>query len=70
MTIADRFCPLLALLTDLYQLTMAQGYWQNGRAEQETVFHLYLRQNPFGDGYKVAAGLADALDKILAKNNR
>lgn len=62
MTIADRFRPSLALLTDLYQLTMAQGYWQQGRAEQEAVFHLYFRKNPFGGGYTVAAGLADAID--------
>ncbi|QNF33241.1 nicotinate phosphoribosyltransferase [Adhaeribacter swui] len=62
MHISDRFRPSLALLTDLYQLTMAQGYWKKKLAEQEAVFHLYFRKNPFNGGYTVAAGLADAID--------
>ncbi len=51
----------LALLTDLYQLTMAYGYWQLGRAEHEAVFHLFFRRNPFHGGYAVAAGLEQAI---------
>ena len=47
---------VLALLTDLYQLTMAYGYWELGRAEQEAVFHLFFRKPPFGGGYVVTAG--------------
>lgn len=53
-----------ALLTDLYQLTMACGYWRCGRAEDEAVFHLFFRKLPFGGGYAVAAGLADALEYL------
>jgi nicotinate phosphoribosyltransferase len=52
----------LALLTDLYQLTMAYGYWKLGRSEQEAVFHLFFRNPPFGGGYAVAAGLRPAID--------
>lgn len=51
----------LALLTDLYQLTMCYGYWKLGRAEREAVFHLYFRKPPFGGGYAVTAGLNPAL---------
>ncbi len=51
----------LALLTDLYQLTMAQGYWQAGKANQEAVFHLFFRKHPFQGGFTLAAGLADAV---------
>ncbi len=51
-----------ALLTDLYQLTMAYGYWRSGTAEHEAVFHLHFRKPPFGSGYTVAAGLGLALD--------
>jgi len=40
----------LALLTDLYQLTMAYGYWKTGRADREAVFHLFFRKNPFQGG--------------------
>lgn len=50
------------LLTDLYQLTMAAGYWQAGKAEQEAVFHLFFRRLPFGGGYAVAAGLGDVVE--------
>jgi nicotinate phosphoribosyltransferase len=56
----------LALLTDLYQLTMAYGYWKLGRAEQQAVFHLFFRKPPFNGGYAVAAGLAPALDFVEA----
>ena len=46
----------LALLTDLYQLTMACGYWKAGVAEREAVFHLTFRRPPFGGGYAIAGG--------------
>jgi len=52
------------LLTDLYQLTMAYGYWKNGVHEREAVFHLFFRKNPFHSGFSVVCGLADAIDYI------
>ena len=52
----------LALLTDLYQLTMAYGYFRQGMAEQEAVFHLFFRENPFGGGFTIACGLQYVLD--------
>jgi nicotinate phosphoribosyltransferase len=51
-----------ALLTDLYQLTMAYGYWKSGRAERESVFHLFFRKAPFQSGFTIGAGLATAID--------
>ena len=51
----------LTLLTDLYQLTMACGYWKAGIAERRAVFHLFFRRPPFGGAYAIAAGLEDAL---------
>ena len=54
----------LVLLNDLYQLTMAYGYWKSGLAEREAVFHLFFRRAPFGGGYAVVAGLAEAMDFI------
>ncbi len=56
----------LALLTDLYQLTMAYGYWKSGIADREAVFHLFFRKPPFGGEYAVAAGLAEAVDFVEA----
>ena len=54
----------LALLTDLYQLTMAYGYWKLGRADDHAVFQLYFRKNPFGGGFAVAAGLGYVVDYL------
>ncbi|MCA1732706.1 MAG: nicotinate phosphoribosyltransferase, partial [Acidobacteria bacterium] len=51
-----------AMLTDLYQLTMAYGYWKTGLHEREAVFHVTFRSNPFEGGYSVAAGLELAID--------
>jgi len=48
----------LSLLTDLYQLSMAYGYWKQGITEHEAVFNLFTRKNPFKGGYTIAAGLA------------
>lgn len=64
MTIEKLYRPSLALLTDLYQITMAYGYWKQGKADQESVFHLFFRKNPFKGGYTVAAGLETAIDFI------
>lgn len=53
---------LTPLLTDLYELTMAAGYWKTGMAERESVFHLFFRSAPFNGGYTIAAGLASAIE--------
>jgi nicotinate phosphoribosyltransferase len=54
--------PSLALVTDLYQLTMAQAYRASGRGRTQAVFHLFFRKNPFEGGFAVACGLAPALE--------
>src|SRR5215213_2354655 len=56
----------LSLLTDLYQLTMAYGYWKLGRGEQEAVFHLTFRKHPFAGGFTVACGLHAVIDYLRA----
>jgi nicotinate phosphoribosyltransferase len=53
-----------ALLTDLYQLTMACAYWKSGTAEKEAAFHLSFRAAPFQSGFTVACGLAQAIEYI------
>jgi len=55
-----------ALLTDLYQLTMAYGYWKTGRSEHESVFHLFFRKPPFGGGYTIACGLEPVIEWLQA----
>ncbi|MCA9817816.1 MAG: nicotinate phosphoribosyltransferase, partial [Cyanobacteria bacterium HKST-UBA01] len=54
---AFRNCQDHALLTDLYELTMAYAYWKSGSASKEAVFHLSFRKNPFEGGYAVFCGL-------------
>jgi nicotinate phosphoribosyltransferase len=51
----------LALLTDLYQLTMACAYWKSGTMDKEAVFHLTFREAPFQGGFTIASGLESAI---------
>ncbi|MBQ9955536.1 MAG: nicotinate phosphoribosyltransferase [Eggerthellaceae bacterium] len=53
-----------ALLTDLYQLTMAQGYWAAGKTREEACFHMFFRDYPFEGGYAVACGMAQLADMV------
>ena len=57
-TINELYKHSLVLLTDLYQLTMAYGYWKEKMADNEAVFHLFFRKHPFKGGYTLACGLA------------
>ena len=52
------------LLTDLYQLTMAQGYWECGKADTQACFHMFFRDYPFNGGYAVACGMAQLADLV------
>ena len=51
-----------AMLTDLYQLTMACAYWHSGTDALDASFHLSFRRNPFNGGFSVACGLAQAIE--------
>ena len=64
MTLKTLYGSSLSLLTDLYQLTMAYGYWKNGESETEAIFNLFFRKNPFEGGYAVAAGLNTAIEYL------
>jgi nicotinate phosphoribosyltransferase len=49
------------LFTDLYELTMAQGYYYSNKKDEQAVFDYFFRKNPFNGGYVVFAGLQDLL---------
>ncbi|HHJ38338.1 MAG: nicotinate phosphoribosyltransferase [Methylothermaceae bacteria B42] len=51
------------LLTDLYQLTMLQGYWREGMNDN-AVFELFVRKFPPNRNFLIAAGLEQALDYL------
>ena len=53
----------LTLLTDLYELTMMQGYFKNN-CNETVVFDMFYRTNPCGNGYAICAGLDQLIDYI------
>jgi putative nicotinate phosphoribosyltransferase len=55
----------LALHTDLYQINMAETYWEDGVHNKKAVFEVYFRQLPFGNGYAIFAGLERVVDFLL-----
>lgn len=54
----------LALLTDLYEITMAYAYWKSQMLEDEGVFHLFFRRLPFQGGFAIASGLESVIDYV------
>lgn len=54
----------LTLLTDLYELTMMQGYFKNKDKNETVIFDAFYRANPNGGGYAIAAGLEQVIDYI------
>ena len=57
----------LTLLTDLYELTMMQGYYAKGQHEK-VIFDVFFRQNPCKNGYSVCAGLEKVIQYIKNLN--
>ena len=53
----------LTLLTDLYELTMMQGYFFEGN-EDKVVFDVFYRKNPSGSAYAITCGLDQVIDYI------
>jgi nicotinate phosphoribosyltransferase len=53
------------LLTDLYELTMAAGYFEAGKIQQKATFELTIRRLPAHRNYVIAAGLPQAVDYLL-----
>lgn len=54
----------LTLLTDLYQLTMMQGYFKHKDRNETVIFDAFFRQNPMGSGYSIMAGLEQVIQYI------
>ncbi len=54
----------LSLLTDLYELTMMQGYFKESNANETVIFDLFYRSNPDSNGYSICAGLAQVIEYI------
>lgn len=54
----------LTLLTDLYELTMMQGYFKEKDANETVVFDMFYRNNPHGNGFAICAGLEQVIEYI------
>ena len=57
----------LTLMTDLYELTMMQGYFKNP-SEQVCVFDAFYRTNPYDGGYAISCGLEQVIEYIKGLN--
>ena len=52
------------LMTDFYELTMAQTYFKEGAKDEIAYFDLFFRKNPFQGGYTISGGLEETIDYI------
>lgn len=66
----DDICKVLGdkdnntLMTDFYELTMAQTYFNEGKKDELVYFDVFFRKNPFGGGYTMSGGLDEIIDYI------
>ena len=58
----------LTLLTDFYELTMMQGYFNRQEENEMVVFDVFFRENPSGSGFSIAAGLEQIIEYIKTLN--
>ena len=56
----------LTLMTDLYQLTMMQGYFKNKTQNETVIFDAFYRSNPCGGGYTMTEGKTTLLFLICS----
>ena len=54
----------LTLMTDLYELTMMQGYFKHKDRNETVIFDAFFRSNPMDSGYSICAGLDQVIDYI------
>ena len=54
----------LTMLCDFYELTMGNGYFQNGYKDRITYFDVFFREVPDKGGFAICAGLDQVIDYI------
>lgn len=52
------------LMTDFYELTMAQTYFNEGKKDEKVYFDIFFRKNPFDSGYTMSGGLDETIKYI------
>lgn len=51
-------------MTDFYELTMAQTYFDSGKKDEEVYFDIFFRNNPFNGGYTLSGGLEEIINYV------
>ncbi len=65
MPLTDKTKPTdVALNTDLYELTMAQGFFESGLVDTHACFTVFFRENPFRGGYAISCGVGQIIDLV------
>ena len=52
------------LMTDFYELTMAQTYFNEGKKDEIVYFDIFFRKNPFEGGYTISGGIEETINYI------
>ena len=52
------------LMTDFYELTMAQTYFNEEKMDEEVYFDIFFRKNPFNGGYTISGGIEETIEYI------
>ena len=60
----------VSMNTDLYELTMAQGLWENGKLGEQGCFTAFFREAPFGSVYAVMCGTAELGEFVETSGSR
>ena len=54
----------LSMMMDFYEMTMANGYFVDGRQDMEVVFDVFYRSNPDNGGFAIFAGLEQVIEYV------
>lgn len=54
----------ISMVMDLYELTMANGYFNDGAIDKKVAFDVFYRRNPYGSGFSIFAGLEQIIEYI------
>ncbi len=54
----------ISMMMDLYEMTMANGYYLTGNKDKRVAFDVFYRNNPEGGGFSIFAGLEQVLDYL------
>ena len=53
-----------SMITDFYELTMAQTYFEQGKKDEVVYFDIFFRKNPFDGGYLMVGGLESMIEYL------